>query len=33
MPSFNRAAYIAESIETVFAQMGTTDELVVVDDG
>lgn len=33
MPTFNRAAYIAESIETVVAQMRGDDELVVVDDG
>lgn len=33
MPTFNRAAYIAESIESVVAQMSAEDELVVVDDG
>ncbi|MEC7399348.1 MAG: glycosyltransferase family 2 protein [Pseudomonadota bacterium] len=33
MPSFNRAGYIAESIESVHAQMQADDELLVVDDG
>jgi len=33
MPTFNRADYIAESIECVLAQMSADDELVVVDDG
>ena len=33
MPSFNRAGYIAESIESVLAQMQADDELLVVDDG
>lgn len=33
MPSFNRADYIAESIESVLAQMHRDDELVIVDDG
>ncbi len=33
MPTFNRAAYIAESIETIVTQMGADDELVVIDDG
>lgn len=33
MPSFNRANYIAESIESVLAQMQADDELLVVDDG
>jgi addiction module HigA family antidote len=33
MASFNRAGFIAESIESVLAQMSAEDELVVVDDG
>ena len=33
MPSFNRANYIAESFESVLAQMQAEDELVIVDDG
>ena len=33
MPSYNRANYIAESIESVLAQMQADDELLVVDDG
>jgi len=33
MPSFNRAQFIAQSIESIFAQMSDQDELVVVDDG
>lgn len=33
MPTFNRARYIAESIETILSQMSANDELVVVDDG
>ena len=33
MPSFNRACYIARSIDSVLAQMDEADELTVVDDG
>lgn len=33
LPTFNRAAYIAESIRAVRAQMGPADELLVIDDG
>lgn len=33
MPTFNRARYIAESIETILSQMSIDDELVIVDDG
>jgi hypothetical protein len=33
LPTFNRAAYIAESIAAVQAQMGPSDELLVIDDG
>lgn len=33
MPTFNRAAYIAESILSIAAQMDKDDELVIVDDG
>ncbi|TGX53494.1 glycosyltransferase family 2 protein [Sphingomonas gei] len=33
LPTFNRAAYIAESIHAVRAQMGPADELLVIDDG
>lgn len=33
MPTFNRAEYIVESISAIFSQMGTEDELIVVDDG
>lgn len=33
LPTFNRAAYIAESIGAIRAQMTPDDELLVVDDG
>ena len=33
LPTFNRAAYIGESIEAIRAQMGPADELLVIDDG
>lgn len=33
MPTFNRAAYIAESILSIARQMGRDDELLIVDDG
>ncbi|MEL7517411.1 MAG: glycosyltransferase family 2 protein, partial [Pseudomonadota bacterium] len=33
MPTFNRADYIAQSLDAVLAQMSPDDELVVVDDG
>ena len=33
MPTFNRAAYIAESVQSVISQMAPDDELVVIDDG
>ncbi|GGB75688.1 glycosyltransferase family 2 protein [Blastomonas aquatica] len=33
MPTFNRAAYIAESIFSIAGQMDQNDELVIVDDG
>ncbi|MDT0575833.1 glycosyltransferase family 2 protein [Croceicoccus sp. F390] len=33
MPTFNRAALITHSIESVLQQMGPQDELLVVDDG
>ena len=33
MPTFNRADYIGESIETILTEMSADDELVVVDDG
>ena len=33
MPVYNRAAYVAEAIESVLAQTRLADELIVVDDG
>ncbi|NQX93393.1 MAG: glycosyltransferase family 2 protein [Erythrobacter sp.] len=33
MPTFNRADYIAQSVETILSQMSDEDELVVIDDG
>lgn len=33
LPTFNRAAYIAESIAAIQAQMAAEDELLVIDDG
>lgn len=33
MPSFNRAGYIAEAIDSVLGQMADDDDLVIVDDG
>jgi len=33
MPTYNRADYIAQSVESVLAQMSHDDELIVVDDG
>jgi glycosyltransferase involved in cell wall biosynthesis len=33
VPAFNTAAYIAEALESVLAQIGGDDEVIVVDDG
>ena len=33
MPTFNRAHFIEESIAAITSQMGSEDELIVVDDG
>ena len=33
MPTFNRAALIGESVQSVLAEMGPDDELIVIDDG
>lgn len=33
VPTFNRAAYIGESLAAIRAQMGPDDELLVIDDG
>jgi glycosyltransferase involved in cell wall biosynthesis len=33
IPTFNRARYLPDAIESVRGQLGPTDELIVVDDG
>lgn len=33
MPTFNRADYIAESLDSVLSQIGADDDMIIVDDG
>ncbi|MGB3472829.1 MAG: glycosyltransferase [Erythrobacter sp.] len=33
MPTFNRASYIAEALDSILCQIRETDEIIVIDDG